>query len=163
VWILLIILIYGSGCKKFIRVGPLDYNGDNVKKYYLSLLIVLFLTGCSTAPHTSSSTARLIGVSIPAVPVAGPIERVYFTSVDGVERKSILGGYSEKLEIGPGDRMVVVVCEWRPTTTAPPTTRNVQRVEGTFKTGHVYKFTSTLEQSGGCLISHEDVTQVQSN
>ena len=134
-----------------------------MKKYYLSFLIVLFLTGCSTASHTSSSTARLIGVSIPAVPVPGPVERVYFTSVDGVERKSILGGYSEKLEFGAGNRVVVVVCEWRPNTTAPPTTKNVQRVEDTFKAGHVYMFTSMLDQTGGCLISYEDVTQVQSN
>ena len=134
-----------------------------MKKYYLLLLLMLFVTGCSTASHTSSSKARLIGVSIPAVSAPGPVERVYFTSLDGVEKKSILGGYSETLEIGPGNRIVVVVCEWRPTSTAPPTSRSVQQVEDTFKAGHVYKFTSTLEQTGGCLISYEDITQVQSN
>ena len=108
-----------------------------MKKYYLLLLLMLFVTGCSTASHTGSTRARLIGVSITAIPAPGPVERVYFTSVDGIEKKSVLGGYSETLEIGPGNRIVVVVCEWRPTSTAPPTTRSVRQVEGTFKAGHI--------------------------
>jgi len=135
-----------------------------VRKFYIPIFVALFITGCATtAPPSNSEKAKLVGVSTPVVPVPGPIEHVYFTTVDGVEYKSVWSGYPEELEIDPGKRVVVVVCEWKPTTTGYILTEDVRRVEDTFKAGHVYKFTSTLEQTGGCLISYEDVTAMQSN
>lgn len=133
-----------------------------MKKLYFLALILTLASGCANNAKNNSQKVKLVGVkNVPVVPASGSVERVYFTSVDGRESKTIWGSYPEKLGIWPGEHVVMVVCEWRPTATAPPMSKGFRRIEDTFETGHIYVFTSTLERSGECSISYKDVTSVK--
>ena len=125
------------------------------KLYFLALIFVL-INGCANNAQNDSQKVKLVGVkSAPFVPASGPVERVYFTSVDNRERKTIWSSYPDKLDIWPGEHAVVVVCEWRPTATAPPMSKGLRRIEDTFEAGTIYEFTSKLERAGECSISYK--------
>jgi len=135
-----------------------------VNKLYYLVLISALVGGCANNSHNNSQKVKLVGVkNVSVVPSSGPVERVYFTSVDGRESKTIWGSYPEKLDIWPGEHVVVVVCEWRPTATAPPMSKGFLRIEVIFETGHIYEFTSTLVRPGECIISYKDATSVNTN
>jgi hypothetical protein len=117
----------------------------------------MLINGCSTSGSKNTSKVRLVGVKTTSViPSTGPVERIYFVSVDDREKKVFWGGYPEKLDVWPGKHVVVVACEWRPTATAPPMSKGMRRVEDTFEAGHIYKFNSQMGQSGECSISYTD-------
>lgn len=125
------------------------------KLYFLALIFVL-INGCANNAQNNSQKVKLVGVkSVPLVPASGPVERVYFTSVDNRERKTIWSSYPEKLDIWPGEHAIVVACEWRPTATAPPMSKGLRRIEDTFEAGNIYEFTSKLERAGECSISYK--------
>ena len=135
-----------------------------MNKFYLLVFILALASGCANNAQNNSQKVRLVGVKNAAlVPASGVYERVYFTSVDDRERKTIWSSYPEKLDIWPGKHTIVVVCEWRPTATAPSMGKGFRKIEDTFEAGHIYKFTSTLEQSGECVISYKDVTSANQN
>jgi hypothetical protein len=139
-------------------------NGGDLDKLYILILIFALTTGCSMTGSQSDSKVKLVGVkSVQLVPASGPVERVYFISVDSRENKTLWNSYPEKLDIWPGKHIVVVACEWRPTATAPPNVKSQRRIEDTFEAGHIYKFKSTLEINRECSISYEDVTIVKSD
>ena len=135
-----------------------------MNKFYLLVFILALASGCANNAQNNSQKVRLVGVKNAAlVPASGVYERVYFTSVDDRERKTIWSSYPEKLDIWPGKHTIGVVCEWRPTATAPSMGKGFRKIEDTFEAGHIYKFTSTLEQSGECSISYKDVTSENQN
>ena len=140
-------------------MGVQRVEGDIVNKLYFLALIFALASGCANNAQNNPQKVRLVGVkNVALVPASGPSERIYFTSVDDRERKTIWSSYPEKLDIWPGKHIVAVVCEWRPTATAPSMGKGFRKIEDTFEAGHIYKFTSTLEQSGECSISYKDVT-----
>ena len=135
-----------------------------MNKLYFFVLLSALGGGCANNSHNNSQKVKLVGVkNASVVPASGPVERVYFTSVDGRESKTIWGSYPEKLDIWPGEHVVVVGCEWRPTATAPSMSKGFRRIADTFESGHIYEFTSTFERTGECSISYKDVTSVNTN
>ena len=127
-----------------------------MKKLYFIVLVLFLVSGCSTSGSKNTSKVRLVGVkSTSAVPVTGPVERVYFVSVDNHEKKTFWGSYPEKLDIWPGKHIIVVACEWRPTATAPPNVKSFRSVEETFEAGYSYQFKSTIKGPKECAITYE--------
>ena len=106
----------------------------NMKNLYSFIVIFSLVAGCSTTSQQGNTKAKLAGVkSTSLIPASGPVERVYFTSVDNREHKSIFNEYSEVIYLWPGNHVVLVVCEWRPTATSPSMARGQRRVEDTFE------------------------------